>query len=203
LSPCSLAGRFRGRPGFPRGPMIGGIASTSGRRCVASWALAGERRTDSGMPFRSTTRWYFEPGLPRSVGFGPDCSPPFWPARSGCRRLHGTSRWRPHRPTNSAVFRVAVPRPRLPANHAAAANKLSRSHSRVPLGGTARDSRCEAQRRSLRGRYGRQCEDGHLSAWPLPSAVMAQWLPKGRRGQGMRRSWPAIMPPRSGFATRS
>jgi hypothetical protein len=70
-----------GRPGFPRGPMIGGMASTSGRSWVESWALAAERRTASGMPFRSTTRWYLEPGLPRSVGLGPVCSPPFWPGR--------------------------------------------------------------------------------------------------------------------------
>jgi hypothetical protein len=78
LSACSLAGRLRGRPGFPRGPMIGGMASTSGSSWVASWALAAESRTASGMPLRSTTKWYFEPGLPRSVGFGPVASPPFW-----------------------------------------------------------------------------------------------------------------------------
>jgi len=64
--------------GLPRGPMIGGMASTSGSSWVASWALAAESRTASGMPLRSTTKWYFEPGLPRSVGFGPVASPPFW-----------------------------------------------------------------------------------------------------------------------------
>src|SRR5215204_7156412 len=59
--------------------MIGGIASTRGSSCVESCVLAAERRTASGMPLRSTTKWYLEPGLPRSVGFGPVCSPPFCP----------------------------------------------------------------------------------------------------------------------------
>lgn len=79
LSPWSLAGRSRGRPGFARGPMMGGIASTRGSSWVESWALAAQSRTAKGMPFRSTTRWYVEPTLPRSVGFGPVCSPPFRP----------------------------------------------------------------------------------------------------------------------------
>jgi hypothetical protein len=81
LSPCSLAGRFRGRPGLPRGPMMGGIASTNGSSWVESCALAVESRTASGMPFRSTTTWYLVPAFPRSVGFGPVCSPPFSPGR--------------------------------------------------------------------------------------------------------------------------
>lgn len=42
--------------------------------------LAAVSQTASGVPQRSTTRWRFEPGLPRSVGFGPTSSlavPPF------------------------------------------------------------------------------------------------------------------------------
>jgi hypothetical protein len=76
LSAWSFAGRLRGRPGIPLGPTMGGMASTRGSSCVASWAFAGERWAASGTPFRSTTRWYLEPGLPRSVGLGPVCSPP-------------------------------------------------------------------------------------------------------------------------------
>ena len=79
LSAWSLAGRLRGRPGFPRGPMSGGMASTSGSSCAASCTLAAERRTASGIPLRSTTRWYLESELPRSVGFGPVWCPPFGP----------------------------------------------------------------------------------------------------------------------------
>ena len=37
----------------------------------------------------------------------------------------------------------------------------------------------------------------------LLALVEARWLPRGRLGQGMTRSWPAIMPPRRGFETRS
>jgi hypothetical protein len=43
---------------------------------VESWALEAERRTASGMPLRSTTRWYLEPGLPLSVGLRPVASAP-------------------------------------------------------------------------------------------------------------------------------
>jgi hypothetical protein len=39
--------------------------------------LAAERRIASGIPVGSTTRWYLEPGLPRSVGFGSVAAPPF------------------------------------------------------------------------------------------------------------------------------
>jgi hypothetical protein len=51
--------------------MIGEMASTKGKSWVASWALAAERRIANGIPLRSTTTWYLEPGLPRSTGFGP------------------------------------------------------------------------------------------------------------------------------------
>jgi hypothetical protein len=50
----------------------------SGMSWVASWALAAESREAKGLPLRSITRWSLEPGLPRSTGFGPVCSPPYW-----------------------------------------------------------------------------------------------------------------------------
>jgi hypothetical protein len=77
LSPWSLAGRLRGRPGQPRGPLTGGTASTICSSSMESWVLAADSPTASGMPPRSTSRWYLEPGLPRSVGLGPVSSPPF------------------------------------------------------------------------------------------------------------------------------
>ena len=126
LSACSLAGRLRGRPGFPRGPMIGGIASTSGKNWVASWALAAERRTASGKPLRSTTRGYLEPGLPRSVGFGPVCSPPFWPARSDDPRSPVTSRRRPRRRASQQRRVQALPDTRfLPVAQSAPAGRAA------------------------------------------------------------------------------
>jgi hypothetical protein len=92
LSQCSLAGRLRGRPGRPRGPLTAGTASTTWSSSMESCVLAADRQTARGMPPRSTSRWYLDPGLPRSVGFGPVSSPPAWRARSSCRGWRGTSR---------------------------------------------------------------------------------------------------------------
>lgn len=60
---------------------MGGVGSVKGSNWAASWALAAESRTARGIPVRSTTRGSLDPALPRSVGFGPVCSSPFWPAR--------------------------------------------------------------------------------------------------------------------------
>jgi hypothetical protein len=81
LSPWSLAGRLRGRPGRPCGRLIGGTTSTTASSSMESWVLAAESATARGMPLRSTSSWYLLPGLPRSVGFGPVSSPPAWRAR--------------------------------------------------------------------------------------------------------------------------
>jgi hypothetical protein len=58
---------------------MGGMASIRGSSWVESWAFAAESRMANGIPLRSTTRLYLEPDLPRSVGLGPICSPPFGP----------------------------------------------------------------------------------------------------------------------------
>jgi hypothetical protein len=75
LSVCSLAGRLRGRPGRPRGPLTGATASMSCSSSIESWVLAADRRTASGIPVASISRWYLDPGLPRSTGFAPTSSP--------------------------------------------------------------------------------------------------------------------------------
>jgi hypothetical protein len=75
LSACSVAGRRRGRPGRARGPMTAGTASTSGSNSSESWVLAADSPTANTMPVASITRWYLEPGLPRSTGFAPVSSP--------------------------------------------------------------------------------------------------------------------------------
>ena len=59
---------------------MGSIASINSSKTRESWTLAPVSQTASGMPWRSTTRWRFEPDLPRSVGFGPTSwsgPPPF------------------------------------------------------------------------------------------------------------------------------
>ncbi len=45
---------------------------------MLSWTLATVSRAASGIPRRSGTRYRFVPGLPRSVGFGPEADPPFF-----------------------------------------------------------------------------------------------------------------------------
>jgi hypothetical protein len=195
--------RFRGRPGRPRGPMTGEIASTRGSSWVASWALADERRTASGMPFRSTTRWYLEPALPRSVGWDRWRRPPFLPGRSGCRRSPATSRRRPHRRANRAPERAASPRPQLPANHEAAASRWCRYRSRVRSAASVRDSRFVARRRcparvartGTRGRppFGFRGSSGN-------SGSMAFQRSSGPSGVFMTRKRQATS---QGFATRS
>jgi hypothetical protein len=52
---------------------------TSGCRAWLSWVLAAETPTSSGSPVASESTCSFEPGLPRSTGFGPVNSPPFRP----------------------------------------------------------------------------------------------------------------------------
>lgn len=76
LSACTFQGVLRGRPARLR--LTGGIASRSGSNARLSWTLAALSRTASGMPFRSTMRCRLLPGRPRSVGFGPVCSPPLF-----------------------------------------------------------------------------------------------------------------------------
>lgn len=73
LSACSLAGRRRGRPAHWR---IAGTASTTGSSNLLSCRLAGEIFRASGKPLASKRICRLEPGLPRSVGFGPVSSPP-------------------------------------------------------------------------------------------------------------------------------
>lgn len=59
---------------------MGGMASTVASSIRLSWMLAADRVTASGMPLASMTTWRFEPGLPRSVGFGPVSRPPLYGA---------------------------------------------------------------------------------------------------------------------------
>lgn len=83
LSAWSLAGRRRRGP---RRERTGGIPRTSGCRPRLSCTLAPEMPSDSGTPFRSVIRWIFDPGLPRSVGFGPVSGPLLPPGRDGVDR---------------------------------------------------------------------------------------------------------------------
>ena len=72
---------------------------------------------------RSETRWRFEPGLPRSVGFLPTRSPPFWQVRSPSLTTPSTNRSpRPPRGDRASPGAVGATRP-LPPSHAGAASR--------------------------------------------------------------------------------
>ena len=75
------------------------------------------------MPRRSTSRWYLEPGLPRSVGFGPVRQPPVWRARSSCPGWPETSRAGPGGRAGPAARGGAAATRRRAASRAAAASR--------------------------------------------------------------------------------
>ena len=116
MSAWSLPGRLRGRP---RPWRTLGTASRAGASIMLSCRLAGLRRTPSGVPRRSTTRWRFVPGFPRSVGFGPVSAPPFSRQLRRYQGTLGSSPVVPH-PRGAPEERgEAWSRHRLSASHAA------------------------------------------------------------------------------------
>ena len=122
--PWSLSGRVLGRPRPWRTP---GPASRVGASMRPSWRLAGLRRTPSGVSRRSTTRWRFVPGLPRSVGFGPVSAPPLLPPPWHRRARPGSSPAAHHRPGAPGARGEAWPRRQPPASRASAARTSSPS----------------------------------------------------------------------------
>lgn len=53
------------------------VPSRSGSSSIESCRFAPDRVRLIGRPVASTSRWYFDPSFPRSVGFGPVSWPPF------------------------------------------------------------------------------------------------------------------------------
>ena len=78
-------------PRSPFGLLIGSMTSTTSSNAFESCAFAVVRTTVSGTPAPSATRWRFEPGFPRSVGFGRRLRP-LWPPDSPGRAGPRTSR---------------------------------------------------------------------------------------------------------------
>ena len=116
-------GRALARP--PRPPsraLDRGTASTIGSSSIESWVLAADSPAARGMPRRSTSRWYLESGLPRSVGFEPVRQPPVWRARSSCPGWPATSRAGPGGRDGPAARGGAATRRRA-ASRAAAASR--------------------------------------------------------------------------------
>jgi hypothetical protein len=85
-------------------PMTWPPASLADRRNAIDDRLQEEAvvnigRATSGMPGRSTTICRFAPGLPRSVGFGPICSPPPFAAKLALSSAHRLQSMTPARPS--------------------------------------------------------------------------------------------------------
>ena len=131
--PAVMTQRRRGRPGWPRGPMTAGAASTSCSKSCESWVLAADNPTANGRPAASISRWYLDPGLPRSTGFAPTRSPHAAPAHSRCRWRPVTSRPGRRRRASPAADGAAAPTPRPVASRAAAASRSRRCRSQAPL----------------------------------------------------------------------
>jgi hypothetical protein len=160
----SLAGRLRGRPGQPRGPLTGGTASTIGSSSMESWVLAADSPTASGMSPRSTSRWYLEPGLPRSIGFGMVSSPP--PFGAHAERVQAGSG-----PVELAVAAELIEQQvvQTPPDPARCQSRSRRQQvaglPSSPAGAAARGRRCVA---------GRRC-DKHGALVDARSAAVAAW----------------------------
>ena len=76
LSQCSLAGRLRGRPGRPPGPLIAGTASTMGSSSTESWVLAADSPRPAGSRGRRSAGGTWSqpcPGRPDSRRLAPPC----------------------------------------------------------------------------------------------------------------------------------
>ena len=95
---------------------------------------SGQECGEAGCRSVSTTRWRLLPGLPRSVGFRPLSSPPFWPPCWPSPTTRDSSRSGRLRPSDRATPDGADPRRRLPGSRAISASTSRRSHNPAPAG---------------------------------------------------------------------
>jgi hypothetical protein len=171
LSACNFLGRLRGRP---RLPLIGSMASTVSSSIHMSWTLAALSTTASGMPFLSTTRWRFVPGLPRSVESFQVLVPPRPLQRSKNPARHETNQsgrlGRGGLTKGGAT--CARLRPRATLSIVASMSSQSRSPSRVA--GTPTAARSRERKGCLVARRGSGREGVHLWTLPVRAGVKAR-----------------------------
>lgn len=118
------------RPSPPR--PTGGTAPRGGLRSRLSYTFTAPGRSASRTPPASAIPCRSEPGLPRSVGFGPLSSPSF-PAGTRRRRASsGIGRSRSPGPSGPAAPGAAAHGPRPPAGRGACASRSRRSLSLAP-----------------------------------------------------------------------
>lgn len=169
------------------------MASRVGAIITLSCRLAPLRRTPSGVPRASVTRWRFVPALPRSVGFGPVAEPLFWPGQRRCPGSLGSSRSRPPRAGASRAPDAGAPARRPPASPVSDASNSSRSRSPSPLAASPTE-RLSAARTECRSReLGSRSADGHLLDVGGAAAEAAQSRSRDHRAEAdeSSRSTPA------------
>ena len=139
-----------------------------------------ERRAPRVQMIDWSTRWRLVPGLPRSVGFGPVASPPFWLAGWRCRAPPGSSPGHRHRATAPAARDGGPPRPRPRANPAGGANRSCR-YSPAPQARPSTPCPCAAPRGCPPVPHGPGGMGVHLSASGVQAAAAVRWRSKDRR----------------------
>ena len=112
-----------------------------------SFRFAPVRRTASGTPRPSQSRWRLLPRLARSVGFGPVWSPPYTARMEQCPRPPGTNQSDRRARANPAAQSGSDPTPPPVASRASDASTSSPTRMRVPAGASARERRCGGRRR--------------------------------------------------------
>lgn len=163
---------------------IGNTASTTSFSIPLSCTFPPVRRTASGIPLASVRTWRFEPGLPRSVGFGPVCAPPFLPQPTRCRGRRAESRWRCVVPGGRGAHAGGGSRRRPPANRAPCASTSCRTHSPFPGAASPTEPLTAARRGYRSGRHGRQAWPTALRFWHLRRQQRLHHRPKRIRDKG-------------------
>lgn len=122
------------------------------------------RRTASGMPWASTTRWRLQPGRPLSVGFGPVTVPPFSRPPSSCQWPRAPSRFR--RPT---------PVPATARHGVVTTGRVGPQAKAAPARGATATAHLHGQQ--LPRKPGAQHEQGTHQHLPVDHAGPAPFLP--------------------------
>ena len=130
----------------------------------------GQPRRAAAGALASHRMWYFDPGLPRSVRFGPVSSPSFSPAPTPRRYRPETSPAPGLRIDRRGRVGAAGPTPRRPATRGADATRCGPIRTPAPGAGRASGSRCRGRTRSLTARPGQRSAAAHPGRGPPAGA---------------------------------
>jgi hypothetical protein len=142
-----------------------------------SWTLAAVCLIASGTPRRSTTRWRFEPDLPRSVGLGPVCWPPRGLEHFPSLVKLGTHRCGQRSLTDRAARDGGHSTRQRPASPVSGAHRSSRCHRPSPGEALPMAYRCCARRAYPSMRHGCRGMDVRPSAEAVLVGTVARSRP--------------------------